>query len=234
MDLLAPGLIAALVGYLAGSVPFGLLIGKIVAGVDIRDAGSGNIGATNVARVVGGLWGAIVLTLDALKGMLPVLWLPELLVPAGDPGKTHLAVICGVTVIAGHMFPCWLRFKGGKGVATALGVVFILAWEASLVAASVFLLSMAAFRIVSLSSILAVSGFAVFELWLLGPDAISPERWSLAAFSTLVPLLIIVRHRSNIGRLLRGEEPKFQPRRNKIQDDSPTGAGPENSSGEAG
>src|SRR5580658_4443801 len=112
--------------YLVGSLPFGLLIGRYVAGVDIRKSGSGNIGATNVARVLGRRLGLIVLILDCVKGALPTLLLPLWLADS-DPAKLHIAVLSGTATILGHMFPCWLRFKGGKGVATALGVALALA-----------------------------------------------------------------------------------------------------------
>ncbi len=113
--------VAFVAAYLVGSLPFGLLIGRYVAGVDIRQAGSGNIGATNVARVLGKRLGLIVLILDCLKGALPTAILPGLLSDSAG-FRLHLAVVSGTAAILGHMFPCWLKFRGGKGVATALGV----------------------------------------------------------------------------------------------------------------
>ncbi len=201
--------VAAVSAYLAGSVPFGLLTAKLVAGIDIRQQGSGNIGATNVGRVVGAKWGAFVLVLDCLKGSLSVCFLPPLLAAASEPSFVHLRVICGVAAIVGHMFPCWLGFRGGKGVATALGVVLVLAPWGTLTAVLVFLGVFGAFRIVSLSSMLAAIAFAVFQQVWLWPQSFSKENWSLTAFSVSVPLLIIIRHRSNIARLIRGDEPPF-------------------------
>jgi glycerol-3-phosphate acyltransferase PlsY len=201
--------IAALAAYLAGSLPFGLLIGRYIAGVDIRQAGSGNIGATNVARVLGKGLGATVLLLDCLKGALPTLLLPWILTDA-PLLRQHLAVVSGTAAILGHMFPVWLKFRGGKGVATALGVALALAPIATGVAFVLFALCVALTRIVSLSSILAACCFCGVELWLLRPEPFGHETWSLAAFSTLVPLLIIARHRTNIVRLLRGTEPRFE------------------------
>ena len=117
--------IAALLSYLAGSVPFGLVIARIVSGEDIRSQGSGNIGATNVARVLGAKWGVMVLVLDAIKGALPTALIPMLL--SFDSTEIgHTGVLCGLMAIVGHMFPVWLGFRGGKGVATALGVVCVL------------------------------------------------------------------------------------------------------------
>jgi glycerol-3-phosphate acyltransferase PlsY len=194
--------------YLVGSLPFGLLIARYVAGVDIRQSGSGNIGATNVARVLGKGLGLTVLVLDCLKGALPTLVLPWLLADTGVP-RLHLAVLAGTAAILGHMFPCWLKFRGGKGVATALGVALALGPIATAVAFALFVLCIALTRIVSLSSMLAACTFCGVELWLLRPTPFNHETWSLAAFSTLAPALIIVRHRANLVRLLRGTEPRF-------------------------
>jgi acyl phosphate:glycerol-3-phosphate acyltransferase len=200
---------ASVVAYLIGSLPFGFLIARYVAGVDIRQSGSGNIGATNVARVLGKGLGLTVLLLDCLKGALPTACLPWLL--SDSVGlRLHLAVVSGTAAILGHMFPCWLQFRGGKGVATALGVALALAPLSTAAAFLVFVACMALTRIVSLSSILAACSFCGVELWRLRPSPFGDETWSLAAFSTFVPLLIIVRHRANLVRLLRGTEPKFQ------------------------
>ncbi len=208
---MSPGLALAidfLAAYLVGSLPFGLLIARYVAGVDIRQSGSGNIGATNVARVLGKSLGLTVLVLDCLKGALPTLILPWVLADAGVL-RLHLAVLAGTAAILGHMFPCWLKFRGGKGVATALGVALALGPLATGAAFLLFVICMALTRIVSLSSMMAALTFCGVELWLLRPTPFGQETWSLALFSTLVPALIIVRHRANLVRLLRGTEPKF-------------------------
>lgn len=202
-------LLPILAAYLVGSIPFGLFVARIAKGVDIRTVGSGNIGATNVARSIGKSWGMLVLVLDALKGLLPTLFFPLLTYQSGDSDIIHAQVLCGLAAIMGHMFPCWLRFRGGKGVATALGVVVVLAPLSSLIAAGVFALSIGIWRIVSLSSILASLGFAAASIWQLWPTPFSAASWSLAAFSLTIPTLIIVRHLTNIARLLRGEEPRF-------------------------
>jgi acyl phosphate:glycerol-3-phosphate acyltransferase len=202
--------VAFLLAYLVGSLPFGLIVARLVGGIDIRQQGSGNIGATNVARVLGAKYGALVLVLDCLKGALPTALLPTLFLASSAPQRPHLAVLSGVATILGHMFPCWIGFRGGKGVATALGVALVLAPAASGVAFLVFALCFAATRIVSLSSILGASAFCGLELWLLRPTPFGDATWSLATFSAVVPILIIVRHRTNLLRLYRGEEPRFR------------------------
>ncbi len=216
---LALPLIAA---YLVGSIPFGLLVARLVKGVDIRQVGSGNIGATNVARSIGKPWGMAVLILDALKGLLPTLLFPAITLGSSDPNLKHVQVFCGLAAILGHMFPCWLRFRGGKGVATALGVVVVLVPIGSLTAAGVFVLSFAIWRIVSLSSIFAALSFAAFGMWNLWPTPFSTKTWSLAAFSLAIPLLIIARHRTNISRLLRGEEQPFRRSAEIVENPSET------------
>lgn len=212
MDSTTAAIIGVCFAYLVGSIPFAFLMAQWVAGIDIRTKGSGNVGATNVGRVVGMKWGLAVLALDCLKGLLPVLAVPYLFLGSlsADSGAgMHLRVVCGIAAIAGHMFPCWLRFRGGKGVATALGVVIVLSPWMSLIAAAVFTLSFLAAKIVSLSSIAAAVTFAAGQMFVLRPNPFAADRWSLAAFSLAIPMLIVYRHRSNISRLLRGTEPKL-------------------------
>ncbi len=202
-----------LASYLAGSIPFGLLIGLAVKGVDLRQHGSGNIGATNAGRVLGKKWGLICLGLDALKGLLPVWLLPRLLFDATDPSLSHWAVLAGVSTIVGHMFSCWLGFRGGKGVATSLGVVSMLSPFGMLVAAMTFLGSFALWRIVSLSSMLAAVTFSAYQMATLKPSPFAANLWSLGLFAIAVPLLIVLQHRANLRRLLKGEEPRFSSKR---------------------
>jgi glycerol-3-phosphate acyltransferase PlsY len=206
----ASGLVLLLSSYFVGSIPFGYLCGRIVGGLDIRQHGSGNIGATNVGRVLGRKWGLLVLGLDALKGFAPAVGLAPLIVGRAQGDFIHWQVGAGVATILGHMFPCWLGFRGGKGVATALGVIACLGGWSTLAAAGIFLIVFGVTRLVSLASMLGAAAFGICQLILLWPAPFSGSNWSIATFSVLVPLLIVVRHRSNIARLLRGEERPFQ------------------------
>lgn len=210
--------------YLVGSLPFGLFVARAVKGIDIREHGSRNIGATNVTRVVGLKWGAVCFVLDVLKGGGPVWLLPKLLLAHDDPSRAHWQVAAGLMAILGHMFPAWLGFKGGKGVATALGVTAMLAPQSTAITFGVFVILFAIARIVSLGSIVCAVTFAVLQMIQLWPRPFGPGNWSLAAFSLAVPILIIVRHRANIGRLLRGEEHRFEFKKRPPSDKKPEGS----------
>ena len=202
-------LVAVALAYAIGSIPFGYLIARFIKGIDIRQHGSGNIGATNVGRVLGAKWGILALLLDLFKALLPTWLLPLVLVP--DPAWTrHAAIACGVAAIIGHMYPCWLWLRGGKGVASALGVVAFLSPISTLIAFGVFLLSVLIWRIVSLSSILAALAFAVAHFVVYYNQLWSPADWSLTLFSLAVPTLIVLRHRTNLIRLWHGEEPRYR------------------------
>ena len=200
----------AVAAYLVGSIPFGLLLARYGRGVDVRRHGSGNIGATNVARTLGRGWGIACLLLDLLKGLLPTLLLPALVIPRSLPAdwQTSAAVVCGIATICGHVFPVWLRFRGGKGVATGAGVAAVLCPPAMLAGAVAFGLVMLLNRIVALASMVAAVMYAVVALLWMGTPW-QREHWPLTAFALLIPLLIIVRHLGNIRRILRGEEGAF-------------------------
>jgi len=201
--------VVLLSAYVIGSLPCGWLIARLVIHDDIRNHGSGNIGATNVYRVIGPRWGLVTLLFDACKGVIPVLLLPQAADRFTGQTSPHAAVFCGLLAIAGHMYPVWLGFRGGKGVATALGAVTVMAWQATLVALIVFVAVFMFTRLVALASMLAAVGFAVAELVLLGKSAFESDLWSLATFALVVPLLIVLRHRSNLVRILRGQEERF-------------------------
>ena len=210
-------LLLAFASYLSGSIPFGFLIGKAVKGVDLRQLGSGNIGATNAGRVLGKKWGLICLVLDAMKGLLPAAFLPQQFFLADDPNFDHATVLAGVSTIIGQMFPCWLGFRGGKGVATSLGVLGVISPWGLLIAFLTFFSSFGLWRYVSLSSMLAAIGFGAFELVRLSPSPFNEATWSRGLFAIMVPALIVIQHRSNIRRLIRGEELQFTSKSESIK-----------------
>lgn len=197
----------SLLAYLLGSVPFGYVLVRLFRQEDIRSKGSGNIGATNVVRSGAKGLGALTFLLDALKGYIAVLagaWVLHLhaLQPVPVQNATALAAFFA---IMGHMYPVWLGFKGGKGVATAFGVFLALAWLPAVAALGVFVVAFALSRYVSLASILSAVAFPVFAL-LLPHDAYNV--W-LTAVVLIVPVIVIVKHRQNIYRLLHGSEYRF-------------------------
>ena len=207
-------LLIAAASYLLGSIPFGYLLVRIVHGEDVRRSGSGNIGATNVARR-SPLLGVITLLLDALKGAGPV-WLASRLVgkPANGLADSRfyaLLSLAAVCAVLGHMFPVWLRFRGGKGVATSLGAFAPVAPYGILGALTVFLLVTLVSRFVSLGSIVAAASFP-FVTWLLFRGQYEdpvPRALPMAVVSCLV----IVKHRRNIRRLLAGTENRVGSKR---------------------
>ena len=183
---------AALLGYALGSIPFGLLLTRAAGLGDVRQIGSGSIGATNVLRTGNKGLAAATVLLDAAKGIAAVLIAAHFW-----PGTAGVAA---VGAIAGHCFPVWLKFKGGKGFATAAGVCAVLAWPVFLICAVIWAALIFTIRISSVGSMAAVV-VAPVAAWLLGyPQAV----WPLVA----VAAIVLVRHHANIGRLLRGEEPK--------------------------
>jgi len=199
-SLLRGGLLV-LFGYLLGSVPFGILVAKAFdRGVDLRKAGSGNIGATNVARALGKTAGALTLLLDIGKGILSLAIARRLLDPPSDP---WLALVGGA-VFLGHIFPVYLRFKGGKGVATALGVVLFLSPETAFVLVVLFAAVLYFTRYVSLGSLCAAVGLPV-AMAFLGRSR------HYVTLALMISFLVIYTHRGNIHRLLAGQESKFGP-----------------------
>ena len=188
-------IILILFAYLIGSVPTGYILGAL-AGVDVRKAGSGNVGATNVARVVGKRQGILTLIADAAKGFIPVFVALQL-----DLAATATALVAGAAFL-GHLYPVFLKFQGGKGVATALGVCFGIAPAVTLILIAIFAAVALSSRIVSLSSMIAAAAAPV-ALWLF---SYAP---ALVMMSACVAAMIIIRHRANIQRLLAGTEPKI-------------------------
>lgn len=199
----------ALAAYVVGSIPFGFLIARWGHGIDLRTLGSRNIGATNTGRVLGKTWGIVCLLLDFLKGLTPPLLLPRLVeLPAGWFGPATVA--CGAAAILGHVFPIWLGFRGGKGVATGAGAATVLSPAAGLAALVAFAIVFAIRRTVSLASIVAAVMYAIAVLAATRGDFANESHWPLLAFAIAIPTLIVVRHRENIARLLRGEEQPFR------------------------
>lgn len=188
--------------YLLGAIPFGLLLGKVFGGADVRKAGSGNIGATNVARVAGPVAGVFTLALDAAKGAAAV-WL------AGRFANDSAAwmTIAGLAALAGHCFPIWLGFRGGKGVATAAGVFLALCPLALLGSLTLFLLVVLFWRYVSLGSIAAAASMPLFVYFLWAPHHAPPLTVTFGALAAA--LLIVYKHDANIQRLVEGREPRF-------------------------
>lgn len=184
-----------LFSYLLGSIPTGYILGSL-AGVDVRQAGSGNVGATNVARVVGKRHGIFTLVADVAKGLVPV-------IVALSLGLTALATVAvGIAAFLGHLYPVFLQFRGGKGVATALGVFLGLAPWATLILIVIFIALLLTTRIVSLSSMLT-AGFAPVVFWLFFHSPI------VTGMSVFIAAMIVLRHRGNIQRLRSGTEPKL-------------------------
>lgn len=195
-----------LAAFLMGGIPFGYLVGRVVLHDDIRRHGSGNIGATNVWRVLGWKYGTLVLVLDAFKGLIPTACSEIALRGAGIEPPTGLMVFSGLAAVAGHMFPIWLGFRGGKGVATALGVAIVIAPKSAALSLIAFVVVFVPLRMVSLSSITAAVVYGVSHLILQGSEAWSPNRRPGTLFALVVPALIVWRHRSNIRRILNGTE----------------------------
>jgi glycerol-3-phosphate acyltransferase PlsY len=197
-----PYLLTAVLAYLAGSIPFGYLLVRFFRGTDIRQTGSGNIGATNVSRTSPKL-GVITLLLDAAKGLIPVL-----IARALHPDHAVLfGALAGFSAVLGHVFPVWLRFRGGKGVATGLGAFICVAPKSLLVMVGVFLAIVAAFRYISLGSVVATLALPLLA-WQLDHLVGTPLLLTSAA-----ALLIVIKHRKNIRRLLTGTESRFTLRR---------------------
>lgn len=193
-------------GYLSGALPWGLWLGRWVKGVDVRTLGSRNLGATNVYRSLGPVLGLTTLVLDIAKGALPVAIVPGLgLTQAFPGGREWCMVAVAIAAVSGHMWTCFAGFRGGKGVATTVGVLLTLAPAAFGVFALVFVAVVAITRYVSLGSVLGSLAFVV-ALGLLADDGVRSPRF---AVGLLLGLLVIIRHRGNLARLARGTERRF-------------------------
>jgi acyl phosphate:glycerol-3-phosphate acyltransferase len=192
--------------YVCGSIPFGLLLGKLFGATDVRKTGSGNIGATNVARSAGLLAGILTLVLDAAKGAVPV-WLAR----HYFPDHAVFQILAGLGALFGHCFPVWLKFRGGKGVATAAGVFLVLCLPAALGALLVFALVVGFWRYVSLASVSAAAAMPLLVYFLWAPHFAPPI--SVTVGSLAAAMLIVYKHDANLQRLVEGTEPKFSLRK---------------------
>jgi len=205
--------LAVLPAYLLGSIPFGVIIAK-AHGKDLRSIGSGNIGATNVARALGRRWAYLCFLLDVLKGLVPMVVVRALMEVSGStPGLLSLWLLVGCAAILGHIFPIYLKFEGGKGVATSLGVALGLWPYYTICATLAFVIWVAVtliWRYISLASIVASIAFPLVLVLaiVLKPSWDFANLWPLLIAATAIPLMVIIRHRENIKRLIAGAESK--------------------------
>ena len=190
--------------YLLGSIPSAVWIGKAAKGVDVREHGSKNAGATNTMRVLGVKTGIPVLLIDVFKGFAAVmlaLWSPTL--AAGTNDFVNFQLVLGAAAVLGHVFPVFAGFRGGKGVATIVGILLALCWQATLVAIVVFFITLFISKYVSLSSLMMGLSYPVSVILIFKSDSIT-----LKIFSIAVSILLLITHRKNISRLLNGKEGK--------------------------
>lgn len=201
-------LIVIAIAYLLGSIPFGYLIVRFGGGDDIREKGSGNIGAANVARNAGMVAGVLTLLFDAAKGYAAVA-IASHLAPVSDAPRWMMAA--AIAAVVGHMFPVWLGFQGGKGIATSLGVFLPICREAVLAAVVLWILVVAFWRYSSLGSIVAAAAMPVFVYLLYAPRHAPPGYITLGTM--LIAVLVLIKHHANIERLIAGNEPPLKPPR---------------------
>ncbi len=197
-------LCAIILSYLMGAIPAGLIAGKLFKGVDIREHGSGNIGFTNALRVLGVAPGAVVLLADVAKGVIPVLFISRLGAIQANALTPYIRELCGGFAIIGHVWTVFLKFRGGKGVSTSLGVFISVYPLAGLISLGVWIAAVGIIRYVSLGSILLCISFCVVVF-----ITYEPRVWSMGIMGLTVTAMVIYRHKGNIQRLLAGEERRF-------------------------
>ncbi len=202
---MTPIAVVILISYLAGSIPFSYIAGKLVAGIDLREHGSGNLGASNTFRILGAKVAVLVLLADAAKGFLPVYFAPQL-GGGATIGMHWLMLAAAFFSVIGHMFSIYLRFTGGKGIATSAGAFLALAPWAFLGAFVVWVIVFAITRIVSAASICAAIALPVV-VYVMGRAHLSNSHWSILVLSVAVSAVMLYGHRSNIQRLRSGTEP---------------------------
>src|SRR5579864_3449591 len=199
---------AGLIAYLIGSFPTGYIAGRL-RGIDIRQVGSGNVGATNVTRALGKNFGYPVFVVDFCKGLVSVFFASVIARRCGlGPFPTDICIaVAGIFSVVGHSYPVWLGFKGGKGVATSLGVIFGISWIAGLIMGAVWIVTFKVSRYVSVASIAAAIALPISMISLLILHNLrSPV---LVYFSLCLAVIVVVRHRSNLARLFSGTEPRY-------------------------
>lgn len=197
-------LLAVILSYLVGSIPAGYIVGKLFKKIDIRAYGSGNIGFTNALRVLGVLPGAIVLIADVGKGAIAVLAISRLGAIQASSLTPYMRELCGGFAMVGHVWTVFLKFRGGKGVATSLGIFTSLFWQAGLVSLGVWIIAVGITRYVSLGSILLCITFCV-AVFITNGEYV----WAIRIMALAVTVIVIYRHKGNIQRLIKGEERKF-------------------------
>lgn len=201
-------ILAIVLAYLSGSIPAGVWIARLVRGIDIRDHGSGNTGAANVARVVGVPWGILVGVIDVAKGFAPVFWLGPLAAPGAHLAIPDARLILGAAAIVGHLYPVFAGFKGGKGVLTAAGGLIVLLPNELAIAVVVWGIVFGMTRIVSAASLLAALTLLVAVLirrFVMDAPITTP----LVLATSAMTVLVFATHRSNIRRILKGQEARF-------------------------
>ena len=207
-------LMLIVLAYLIGSIPTSIWVSKAIFGIDIRQFGSGNPGATNTFRVLGSNWGAFVMTVDISKGLIATsLYVLMPFYLHNELARTNFMIFLGTAAVIGHIFPIWADFKGGKGVATILGMALAIQPIVALICILVFLITLFTTRFVSLSSMLAGLVFMVLILFIF-----KEKETSYRIFAIIVALLVVITHQKNIGRLLKGNEnkaPLFKKNRKK-------------------
>lgn len=194
-----------LLAYLIGSIPTAVWVSKSIFGIDIRDYGSGNAGATNTFRILGSKWGSLVMLVDVTKGIIATslyIFIPFYL--THELARTNFMIALGMVAVLGHIFPVWANFRGGKGVATLLGMTLAIQPIVALICLVVFLISLLSTRFVSLSSILAAVAFMILILFIFN------EKETLyRIFAMIVAMMVVITHHKNISRMYKGTETKL-------------------------
>ena len=210
-------ILMAVIAYLIGSISFSVIISKKMAGFDVREKGSGNAGSTNVLRTVGKKAAVITLICDVLKGVIAILIAMIIGNIFKNVDKELIVQIAGIAVVLGHTFPIFFGFKGGKGVATSLGVLLMINWQIGLICLVFALILMAITRMVSVGSIAAAILFPVLVVF-IGQNYIVPvNNWSYLIFSIIIAILVLFNHRENLKRIFTGKENKISFKKSNLK-----------------